>query len=135
MQTCEEAATKTEVTENTQDYNGKVVLLKYHHPRCLLCGGSPRQHTEQQRPQALQVPVASPFVAKKQSASAPEQLQQRGQSVQATNINSLSLNKMLKVVVTVVQQIMTESNGPVLEEATILAITKIVLNLIKQNGH
>jgi hypothetical protein len=42
---------------------------------------------------------------------------------------------MLKVVATVVQQIKTESNGAVLEEAKILAITKIVLNLIKQNGH
>jgi hypothetical protein len=42
---------------------------------------------------------------------------------------------MLKVVVTVVQQIMTQSNGAVLEEAKILAITKIVLNLMEQNGH
>jgi hypothetical protein len=29
---------------------------------------------------------------------------------------------------------MTESNGAVLEEAKILAITKIVLNLMEQNG-
>jgi hypothetical protein len=42
---------------------------------------------------------------------------------------------MLKVVVTVVQQIMTESNGVVLEEAKILAITKIVLHLLEQHGH
>jgi hypothetical protein len=44
---------------------------------------------------------------------------------------------MLKVleVVTVVQQIMTESNGGVLEEAKILTITKIVLNLMEQSGH
>jgi hypothetical protein len=35
---------------------------------------------------------------------------------------------MLNVVVTVVQQIMTESNGSMLEEAKILAITNIVLN-------
>jgi hypothetical protein len=41
---------------------------------------------------------------------------------------------MLKVVVTVVQHIMTEFNGAVLEEAKILDITKIVLNLIEQNG-
>jgi hypothetical protein len=38
---------------------------------------------------------------------------------------------MLKVVVTVVQQIMTESNGAVLEDAKILAVTKIVLNLMQ----
>jgi hypothetical protein len=42
---------------------------------------------------------------------------------------------MLKVVVTVVQQTMAESNGPVLEEAKILAITKIVLNIMEQSGH
>jgi hypothetical protein len=42
---------------------------------------------------------------------------------------------MLNVVVTIVQQIMTESNGAVLEEAKILAIIKIVLNLMEINGH
>jgi hypothetical protein len=42
---------------------------------------------------------------------------------------------MLKVVVTVVQQIVTESNSAVLEEAKILAITKTVLNLMEQNDH
>jgi hypothetical protein len=42
---------------------------------------------------------------------------------------------MLEVVVTVVQQIMTEFNGAVLEDAKIVAITKIVLNFMEQNGH
>jgi hypothetical protein len=37
--------------------------------------------------------------------------------------------------VTVVQQIMTEINGAVSEEEKIVAITKIVLNLTKQDGH
>jgi hypothetical protein len=41
---------------------------------------------------------------------------------------------MLRVV-TVVQQIMTEFNGAVSEEDKIVAITKIVLNLMKHNGH
>jgi hypothetical protein len=62
----------------------------------------------------------------------PQQKQQKaGQSVWAPNVNNLSLDKKLKVVVTVVQQIMTESNGAALEEAKILAITYIVLNLIE----
>jgi hypothetical protein len=39
---------------------------------------------------------------------------------------------MLKVVVRVVQQIMTESNGTVLEDTKRVAITKIVLNLMEQ---
>jgi hypothetical protein len=41
---------------------------------------------------------------------------------------------MLRVV-TVVQQIMTEISGAVSEEQKIMAITKIVLNLMKQKGH
>jgi hypothetical protein len=41
---------------------------------------------------------------------------------------------MLRVVI-VIQQIMTEFNGAVPEEAKTVAITKIVLDLLKQNGH
>jgi hypothetical protein len=41
---------------------------------------------------------------------------------------------MLRVV-TAVQQIMTEISGAVTEEDKIVAITKIVLNLMKQDGH
>jgi hypothetical protein len=42
---------------------------------------------------------------------------------------------MLSVAVMVVQQIKADFNGAVLEEAKIVAITKIVLHLMKQNGH
>jgi hypothetical protein len=38
-------------------------------------------------------------------------------------------------VVTAVEQIMTEFNGAVSEEDKIVAITKSVLNLMKQDGH
>jgi hypothetical protein len=38
-------------------------------------------------------------------------------------------------VVTAVQQIMTEFNGAVSEEDKIVAITKTLLNLLKQDGH
>jgi hypothetical protein len=38
-------------------------------------------------------------------------------------------------VVTVVQQIMTELSGSVSEEEKIVPITKIVLNLMKNNDH
>jgi hypothetical protein len=41
---------------------------------------------------------------------------------------------MLRVV-TAVQQNMTEFKGAVSEEDKIVAINKIVLNLMKQNGH
>jgi hypothetical protein len=52
----------------------------------------------------------------------------------ASNVNSLSLDNMFRVV-TAVQQIMTEFNGAVSEEANIVATTKIVFNLMKGNGH
>jgi hypothetical protein len=41
---------------------------------------------------------------------------------------------MLRVI-TVVQQIMTAFSGAVSEEEKIVAITKIVLKLMNQNGH
>jgi hypothetical protein len=61
--------------------------------------------------------------------------QHAGQSVGAPNVNSLPLdNSMLRTVVTV-QRFMTEFNCAVSEEEKILAITKIVSNLMKQNDH
>jgi hypothetical protein len=39
------------------------------------------------------------------------------------------------LVVTVVLQIVIEFNGTLFEEVKIVAITKIVLNLMEQNGH
>jgi hypothetical protein len=61
--------------------------------------------------------------------------QTTGQSVRAPNVNSFPLDKMLRVVVTVVQHIMTEFNGSVLQEVKIVAITKIVLNRMEETGH
>jgi hypothetical protein len=42
---------------------------------------------------------------------------------------------MLKIVLMILQQVMTESKGAVLEEAKVLAITKFVLHFMEQNGH
>jgi hypothetical protein len=67
--------------------------------------------------------------------SNPASVQQKpGQSVRYPTVSSHPLDNMLRVV-PVVQQIMTEFNGAVSEEDKIVAITKIVLNLMKQNGH
>jgi hypothetical protein len=60
--------------------------------------------------------------------------QKTSQSVQASNVNSVSLDNMFRVA-TIVQQIMTEFSVGASEEDTIVAITKIVLSLMKQNGH
>jgi hypothetical protein len=93
-----------------------------------------RGSTAQQQPQAHQVPVADPPTEVKLSTPASGQQQNAGQSAQALTVNSQPLDDMLRVV-TVVQQIMTEFNGAVSEEDKIVAITKIVLNLMNQNGH
>jgi hypothetical protein len=57
------------------------------------------------------------------------------QSVQTANANSSSGNVMFKVVATILQQIVTELNGTESEEDRIMAIKKIVLKVMKQNGH
>jgi hypothetical protein len=59
-----------------------------------------------------------------------QEIQRTGLSVQAP---SLTNNDTLKVT-TVVQQIMRELSEAVSEKDKIMVITKIVLNLMKENG-
>jgi hypothetical protein len=61
------------------------------------------------------------------------QQQVPGQSVQAPNANSSSVNDMFTVVATIFQQIVTDLNGVESEEERIVAITKIVFKLMKQD--
>jgi hypothetical protein len=70
---------------------------------------------EQQQPQTYQVAEAGPATMEiRVCADLPKHEQQtRGQSFWAPNINNLPLDKMLKVIVTVVQHIMTEFYGAV----------------------
>jgi hypothetical protein len=63
----------------------------------------------------------------------PPKWQEAGQLIPAPNVNSLPLDNMVTVV-TVVQQFMKEFNDAVSKEAKIKAISKIVLNLMDQNG-
>jgi hypothetical protein len=90
----------------------------------------------QQQPPAHQVTMAAPgSLEPRVSVPLPQHNHQpTGQLVRARNVNSEPLDNMLSVV-TVVLQIMTEFNGSVSEEAKIVAITKIVFNLMKQNDH
>jgi hypothetical protein len=87
-----------------------------------------------EQPQANQVPVTSPPAGGIKHIPASTLQQETRQSVQASNVNSQSLDNMLRII-TVVQQIMTEFNGAVSEKDKIGSITKIVLNLMKQNSH
>jgi hypothetical protein len=89
--------------------------------------GGRQQHQQPPAPEA-------PAIIEKSNSSAAAPQQPTGQSVAAPTANSPPLDNMLRVV-TVVQQIMTEFNCAVSEEAIIVTITIIVLNLMKQNGH
>jgi hypothetical protein len=95
-----------------------------------------RANTQQQQAPHL-VPQASKSKVAEMGTPAPvmvnQQQKESGQSAQASNVSSASLNNMFRVA-TAVQQIMTELNGAVSEEDKIVAITKIVLNLMKQDG-
>jgi hypothetical protein len=81
-----------------------------------------------------QVPGTGPSARVKLSTPASGNQQNTGQSVRAQTVSTQPLDNMLRVV-TPVQQIMTEFNGAVSEEDKIVVITKIVLNLMKQDGH
>jgi hypothetical protein len=64
---------------------------------------------EQQQPQTHQVADPATMEPKVPAVVPQHEQQKTGESVRAPNINSLPLDKMLKVVVTVVQQIMRVS--------------------------
>jgi hypothetical protein len=120
-----------------------------------------RTNKEQQQSQHSQVAVSGPNTGAQQKASPPQRAKQaaptpllanahqrkegppvtwtsvrpdghhdQGQSAQVPSDSMQPMDNMLKVI-SVVQQIMTELSGPVLEEGKIVAITKIVLILMK----
>jgi hypothetical protein len=121
---------KTQRTPNTT--TGRVFSSNITTPglsfAAALRGGTAQQ---QQDPQARQLPVADPVTGTQARKPAPGH-QKSGQSVPAPAVNSQPLDTVR--VVTVVQQIMTELSDAVSEEDKIMAITRIVLNLMKNNG-
>jgi cytoskeletal protein RodZ len=88
---------------------------------------------QQQQPQLPSVTQACPATMKEKSALPPLRHNQQvpSQSVQAPNANSSSVNDLFTVVGMIFQQIMTELNGAESEEDRIMAITKILLKLVK----
>jgi hypothetical protein len=113
---------------------GRLIPSKLTTPGMSFAAALRGKAEEQQQPQTYQVAGPATMEPRVPVALPQQEQQKAGQSVRAPNVNYLSLDKMLKVVVTVVKQIMTESNGAVSEEAKILAITKNVLHLVDQNG-
>jgi hypothetical protein len=64
-----------------------------------------------------------------------EHEQHAGQSVGAPNVNRLPLDNSMLRIVAAVQQFMTEFSDAVSEEEKMVVITKIILNLMKQNDN
>jgi hypothetical protein len=116
---------------------GRVVSSSLTTPDMSLSAALRGRTEEQQQPQTHQVAVAGPATIEPRVPVALPQHENQttSQSDRAPDIKSLPRDKMLKVAETVVEQIMTESNNAVLEEAKILAITKIFINLMEQNSH
>jgi hypothetical protein len=92
--------------------------------------GDMQQHPQVQRAQQAQNPEDRAQI----QSTMQSHTQKTCQSVQAPSVSNFSLDDMFKVA-NVVQQIMTQLNGALTEEDKIMVITKIVLSLMKQNGH
>jgi hypothetical protein len=82
---------------------GRVFSSNLTNPGMSFAAALQGKREEQQQPRTHQ--VAGPDAMEPKVPAALPQLEQQkaGQSVRAANVNSLSLDKMLKVVVTVVQ--------------------------------
>jgi hypothetical protein len=74
----------------------------------------------------------APAASNSEPTTTKNNVQNAGQSVQASNVNSDSL-EMFRAL-SVVHQIMAESKGAASEEDRFLSIAKIVFSLMKQNG-
>jgi hypothetical protein len=90
---------------------------------------------QKQRPQTHQVAVAGPAAMEPRVTAAfhHHEQQARRQSVGTLNVNSSTLDNMLRIV-PVVQQFTSEFNCAVSEEEKIVAIKKIVLDLMKKRN-
>jgi hypothetical protein len=150
--------------ENTKIQTGRGFSSKYATPD-LSFAAALLTNKEQQQPQPSQVAVSGPTTGAQQKASPPQKAKQaaptplhanahqrkegppvirtsvrtnghhdQGQSVQVPSDSMQPMDNMLKVI-SVVQQIMTELSRIVSEEGKIVAITKIVLKLMKENGN
>jgi hypothetical protein len=115
------------ISEDTQDHYGRAFWSNLTTPGMSFAAALRGKTEIQQQPQGHQVAVAGPTTMERRVPAALPQHEHQttGQSFWAINVNILLLDKMLRAVVTVVRKIMTEYNGAVLDEAKIVATTKI----------
>jgi hypothetical protein len=110
LQTREGGDSEKEVAEDIQGYNGRVFSTNLSTPGMFFAEALRSRTEKHQQPSTHQVAVAGPATMELRVPVALPKYEQQttGQSVLALNVNSLQLDKSLKVVVTAVQQIMKE---------------------------
>jgi hypothetical protein len=112
---------------------GRVFQSRYTTPELSFAAALGTSSRQQQQTTPRPAPQSHPLPAGRSRVlpSTQQSEKETGQSVQES---SPLLSDMFKVA-TLVQQIMTKLNGAVSEEDKIVAITKIVLQLMKHDGH
>jgi hypothetical protein len=113
-----------------EDYNGKGALFQPHHSKHVLRGEAPRQD----RGTVAASDTSGGSARSRHNGTQAPCIPTPTQTACNRSVSSgrcLSLEKVLRVVTTVVQHIMTELDGAVLKEAKTVTITKIVLNLTR----
>jgi hypothetical protein len=127
LRACQGRDANEKVSDSTPRLQ-RAVLFQPHHPKIIRGGAT-------QQPQPPSVAQACPVIVEERIAPPFFETQPTTrQSVQAPNANSSSLNDMYAAIATIFQQIMTQLNGAESQEDRIMATTKTVLKLMKQNG-
>jgi hypothetical protein len=130
MQPCQGGAAEEATAEVPQIHNREGLLLHPRHSRRVLRCSTTRYQTA--TTEAHGTSGTGRIREADFLAATPQQ--PTGQSAQGSNVNSLPLDNMLRAI-TIVQEIMAEFSGAVTKDNKILAIRKILLNLMGQNGH
>jgi hypothetical protein len=133
-QTVKAAATprKRSTDKRHKEHNRKGVVFQLQHTRSVFHSGSAKQRGTTAAASSILGSCGRFSRSGKLSGLAPVQQTNAYQSVPAPSVKSLPVDNMFRVA-SVVQLIVTEFSGAVSEEVNIVAITKIVVNLTKQN--
>jgi hypothetical protein len=131
----EEKMRKRKLKKGSKTTTGRVFSSSHTTPGLPFAAVLRSNSQQQQQPQPPSAAQACPVPLSGRNECRPplrHNQQVPSQSVQVPNANSSSLN-MFTVVAIIFQQILTQLNGAE-SEVRIMAITKTILKLMKQNG-
>jgi hypothetical protein len=110
---------------------GRMFSSKFTTPTLSFAAALRGNSEQKKRPHLHQDSVAGLI---NHETSKNEQQQERGQPVRDPNVNSFPSDNIQRTS-NAVQQIMTKFENAELEQSRVMAITKLVLYLMNQNGH